>query len=44
MIGNVIDYDTKYNNNFPISEAKLDYILNKYLKLIPGKEVLDLGI
>lgn len=44
MIGNVIDYDKKYNNNFPIYEAKLDYILNKYLKLIPGKEVLDLGI
>lgn len=44
MIGNAIDYNKKYNDEFPIYEATLDYMLEKYLALIPGKEVLDLGI
>ena len=44
MIGNPVDYDKKFRNNFPIFPAKLDFELRRYLKLIPGKEVLDLGI
>ena len=44
MIGKPVDYDKKFKNNFPIFPAKLDFELRKYLNLIPGKEVLDLGI
>lgn len=44
MIGNPVNYDKKYKDNFPIFPAKLDWDLRKYLNLIPGKEVLDLGI
>ena len=44
MIGNPVNYDKKYKENFPIYPAKLDCALKRYLNLIPGKEVLDLGI
>lgn len=44
MIGNAIDYDKRYKSNFPIFPAKFDWDLKRYLSLIPGKEVLDLGI
>ncbi len=44
MIGNPVNYDKKYKENFPIYPAKLDVDLKKYLNLVPGKEVLDLGI
>ena len=44
MIGNPVDYDKKFQGNFPIFPAKLDPELKRYLHLVPGKEVLDLGI
>ena len=44
MIGNPVNYDKKYKEDFPIYPAKLDVDLKKYLNLVPGKEVLDLGI
>lgn len=44
MIVNPVNYDKKYKGEFPIHPAKLDWDLKRYLKLIPGKEVLDLGI
>lgn len=44
MIGNPINYDNKFKDNFPIFPAKLDFELKNYLDLLPGKEVLDLGI
>ena len=44
MIGSPVDYDKKFRDNFPIFPAKLDFELRRYLNLIPGKEVLDLGI
>lgn len=44
MIGNPVDYDKKFRDNFPIFPAKLDFELRRYLKLIQGKKVLDLGI
>ena len=44
MIGNPIDYDKKFKGDFPIFSAKFDSELKRYLNLVPGKEVLDLGI
>ena len=44
MIGNPVDYDKKFKENFPKFPAKLDIELKRYLNLVPGKEVLDLGI
>lgn len=44
MIGNPVDYDKKYEKTFPKLSPKMDFELKKYLKLINGKEVLDLGI
>lgn len=44
MIGNPIDYDKKFKDNFPIFPPNFDFELRRYLALIPGKEVLDLGI
>lgn len=44
MIGNPVDYDKKFKENFPKFPAKLDLELKRYLNLVPGKEVLDLGI
>ncbi len=44
MIGNPVDYDKKFKGNFPKFPAKLDIELKRYLNLVPGKEVLDLGI
>ena len=44
MIGNAVDYDKRYKSNFPVFPAKFDWDLKRYLSLIPGKEVLDLGI
>lgn len=45
MIGKPIDYDKKYINNSSIwNKASLDYEISKYLKLLNGKNVLDLGI
>ena len=43
MIGNPVDYDNKFKDEFPIFPAKLDSELKTYLNLIPGKEILDLG-
>ena len=44
MIGNPVNYDKKSKENFPIFPANLDLELKRYLNLVPGKEVLDLGI
>lgn len=44
MIGNPVNYDRKFKGDFPIYPAKLDWDLKRYLNLIPGKEILDLGI
>ena len=44
MIGKPINYDKSFKDNFPIFPAKFDSELKRYLHLIPGKEVLDLGI
>lgn len=44
MIGNPVDYDKKFKENFPKFPAKIDIELKRYLNLLPGKEVLDLGI
>ena len=44
MIGNPVNYDKKYNVEFPIHPVKLDWDLKRYLDLLPGNEVLDLGI
>ena len=44
MIGNPVDYDKKFKDKFPRFPAKLDVELRRYLNLIPGKNVLDLGI
>ena len=44
MIGNPVDYDKKFQDNFPIFPAKFDSELKRYLNLVPGKNVLDLGI
>ena len=44
MIGKPVDYDKKYKGEFPKFLPKMDSELKKYLKLIDGKEVLDLGI
>ena len=44
MIGNPVNYDKKYKGEFPIHPVKLDLDLKRYLNLLPGKEILDLGI
>lgn len=44
MIGKPVDYDKKFKGHFSISSAKLDFDLKRYLNLINGKNVLDLGI
>lgn len=44
MIGNPVNYDEKFKDNFPLIEPYLDADLKKYLNLISGKNVLDLGI
>lgn len=44
MIGNPVDYDKKYKGEFPILSPKMDFELKRYLKLVNGKNVLDLGI
>ena len=44
MIGNPVDYDKKFKGEIPKFPAKLDYDLKKYINLINGKNVLDLGI
>ena len=44
MLGNPVNYDKKFKENFPIFPAKIDLELKRYLNLVPGKEVLDLGI
>ena len=44
MIGNPVDYDKIFKEIFPKFPAKLDLELKRYLNLVPGKEVLDLGI
>lgn len=45
MIGNSVNYDKKYKENQSIwGTAKLDDSLKRYLKLLDGKNVLDLGI
>lgn len=43
--GNVVNYDNFYDNNLPLwGKPKLDVELKKYLKLLDGNNVLDLGI
>ena len=44
MIGNPVDYEKKFKENFPKFPSKLDLELKRYLNLVPGKKVLDLGI
>lgn len=44
MLGNPVDYDKRFRDNFPLFPAKFDIELRRYLNLIPGKNVLDLGI
>ena len=45
MLGNPVNYDKKFkNSSLPFLEPKLDVELKRYLSLIPGKCVLDLGI
>ena len=45
MIGNPIDYDKKYIDNSPLwGKSILDNDIKRYLKLLEGKTVLDLGI
>lgn len=45
MVGNPVDYDKKYNDNSRMwGKSNLDMVLKKYLKLLEGKNVLDLGI
>ena len=44
MIGNPVDYDKKFKKNFPIFPPKFDIELRRYLSLLKGKDVLDLGI
>lgn len=45
MKGNAINYDNYYTNPSPIwGKSKIDIELKKFLKLLDGKDVLDLGI
>ncbi len=44
MIGNPVNYDKKYKGDFPIFPAKFDPELRRYINLLEGKDVLDLGI
>lgn len=44
MIGNPVDYDKFKNNDFPIFPPRFDSELKRYMNLLSGKEVLDLGI
>ena len=45
MIGNPVNYDKEYNGNSPIwGKSKLDNCLRRYLNLLEGKNILDLGI
>ncbi len=45
MFGNPINFDKKYSGNSPIwGKSKLDANLKRYLNLLGGKNVLDLGI
>ena len=45
MLGNPIDYDKKYIDNSPLwGKSILDNDIKRYLKLLKGKTVLDLGI
>lgn len=45
MVGNSVNYDKKYSNNSPLwSKPSLENNLKRYLKLLNGKNVLDLGI
>lgn len=44
MIGNPVDYDNKFKDKFPVFPSHLDVELRRYIDLIPGKEILDLGI
>lgn len=44
MIGNVVDYDKKFRDDFPRFNPSLDPVLKKYLHFVKGSNVLDLGI
>ena len=45
MIGNPVNYDKKYIDNSPLwGKSIFDNDIKKYLKLLEGKTVLDLGI
>lgn len=44
MIGNPINYDKKQTDKLPNTQAKITPELRRYMKLIEGKEALDLGI
>ena len=45
MIGNSVNYDKKYTNSSPLwNNPSLDPDIKRYLKLLDGKNILDLGI
>ena len=44
MLGNPVNYDNKFKSNFPLFPPKFDPELKRYLNLLKGNEVLDLGI
>lgn len=44
MLGTPVNYDQKFKDLFPILPTRFDPELRRYLNLLPGKEVLDLGI
>ena len=44
MIGNLFNYDNKEDKKFPILKVQFDPELKRFLHLVPGKEVLDLGV
>lgn len=45
MVGNPINYDNRYTSGTPIWGCpKLDFNLKRYINLLSGKRVLDLGI
>ena len=44
MIVNAFNYDNKEDEKFPIIQVQFDIELKRFLHLVLGKEVLDLGV
>ena len=44
MLGNSFNYDNKKDEKFPILKVQYDPELKRFLHLVLGKEVLDLGV